>query len=548
MVVARVRIAVEDPLVAERQGLHPETVETSDEPFFLDGPLGPRVAVIDRDPATGQLAPPVPWRAESRSYAASSDLSAPEAISVSVFGTVMQTLALFERKDVLGHRIRWHFDSPQLLVVPRAGLWANAFYDRYSQSLQFFSFRADDESTVHTALSRDIVSHETGHAILDALAPALYDALSPESLALHEAIGDLTANLMALQSRQIRDWLLRIRGGGLEGTSPVSELATQFGFALHQNRPLRDAFNSVRIEDIPAPREPHALSQVLTGAIWAAMIRLHSHAVSTARAPDPQSSEDPLGRALAISALRMARILFRALDYLPPAEATFADYARAILRSDCIAYAEDETGYREVLQQEFVARGIVADGMELACEPSRAQVKVDLDDVQESDWAAYAFAGRERALLGIPPRVPFRLFPRREILRRYYLGGGQHEDRRELVFQVTWEEPEENSASPLVSSQRAVFHGTTLVLGGEPDARGRHPVLSCLTTDRSSRQVQDRNDMVRSLAENGFLRIGESWEAMKLRPFEPAVFGRVTDGLLRLRGTARLLHLAENIA
>lgn len=545
MPVARLRVAVEDPLVAQKYQLPPETVETGDEPFFLDGPVGARVAVVDRDAATGQLMPPVPWREDRRTYVAPEDLAKPAAIAVSAFGIVLETLALFERRDVLGHKIRWQFQSPQLLVVPRAGTWANAVYDRYSQSLQFFSFQSDDGALVHTALSRDIVAHETGHAILDALAPALYDALSPESLALHEAVGDLAANLMALQSRGVRDWLLRTRAGSLEGSSPVSELATQFGAALHRNRPLRDAHNAVRMSDILEPREPHALSQVLTGAVWAAMVQLHGHAVEAARASAEGSEEVPLGKALAVSALRMGRILFRALDYLPPAEASFADYARAVLRSDGIAYVTDETGYRDVLRREFVARGIVSGSDELDSEPPTERVGVVLDGLVESDWAAYAFAERERALLGIPPGVPFRLFPRRDVLRRYYLGGGRHEDRREVILQVSWEQMEENPGPSLVRARRAVFHGTTLVLGDEVDAHGRYPVLSCLTTDPSPRHVEARSALVRALAERGQLRLGASWQALSIHPFASTVFGRMADDTLRLRGTARLLHLAD---
>ncbi len=541
MTTADLRVAVEDPLVADKYQLKPETIRIDTEAFFLDGPVGSRVAIVDRDPATGELAA-VRWDGQRR-YVAPDDLSTPEAIAVSVFGIVLQTLALFERKDVLGHKIRWQFDSPQLLVVPRAGTWANAFYDRYSQSLQFFSFDGPEGARVHTALSRDIVSHETGHAILDALAPALYDALSPQTLALHESIGDLTANLMALQSRQVRRWLLRTRNGDLTGSSPVTELAAQFGEALQRNRPLRDAANKLTLSEVDE-QEPHSLSQVLTGAVWATMVEMHKHAISRAES-EPSAEEPPLGKALAVSALRMGRILFRALDYLPPAEATFADYARAMLRSDTVAYREDDTGYRVFLQEEFVRRGIVPTQGELACDPPCTEVDVDLEDVLESDWAAYAFAEREREMLRIPPKVPFRLFPRRDVLRRYYTGNRQHEDRREIVFQVTWEQPEENSGFPLIPRRRAVFHGTTLVLGGAPLGQGRHEVLSCLTTDRSAYQVEARDKLVRALAERGLVQVAKSWRSGNINPFAPTVFGRVADDTLRLRGTARLLHLAE---
>lgn len=71
-------------------------------------------------------------------------------------------------------RIRWAGrlpGGPQLLVVPRAGEWANAFYERESRSLQFFYFSPSGESRrIYTSHSQDIVAHETAHAILDGIA------------------------------------------------------------------------------------------------------------------------------------------------------------------------------------------------------------------------------------------------------------------------------------------------------------------------------------------------------------------------------------------
>ncbi|MCI0348450.1 MAG: hypothetical protein L0Z53_03405, partial [Acidobacteriales bacterium] len=64
----------------------------------------------------------------------------PSFMQVVVFGGVMKTMQMFEEADNLGRRIRWAFDGPQLLVVPRAGDWANAYYERESRSLQFFYF------------------------------------------------------------------------------------------------------------------------------------------------------------------------------------------------------------------------------------------------------------------------------------------------------------------------------------------------------------------------------------------------------------------------
>ena len=539
---AKLTIAVDDPLVVSEYGLSPETVLTPDEPFFLDGPVAERVAVVDRDPVSGQIKP-VRWVQEQQTYAVPDDMSQPESVAASVFGIVLETLELLEGADILGHKVKWSFDSPQLLLVPRAGTMDNAFYDRYSGSMQFFSFDGPNRTRVNTALSRDIVTHETGHAILDGLLPALYDAATPQSLALHEAIGDLTAIVMALQSRRIRDWLLQRNGGVLEGNTPVSQLANEFGWATFATkRPLRNANNQCTVGS--AGTEPHDLCEVLTGAFWKAIVKLHQSAIDRARASTEASGEEALGRALGISSRRIARILFRALDYVPPAEATFADYARAVLWSDGIVYPDDSTGYRKTLRDEFVERGIVGSQDELAAKPDADEVRADLNNLVESEWYAFGFAERNRKLLRIPPRTPFRLFPRRDVLRRYYLGGDSHSTKREVVFQVTWQKNEENVGIPGVPPRRAVFQGTTLVLGGESDRRGRVPVLSCLTTDTASEHEEARNGFVLRLAERRQLETGNKWLSGNLRSQSPMVFGRVADGTLHLRGTGRLLHLA----
>jgi hypothetical protein len=547
---------VEDPLPAARYGFQPETVEI-EEPFSWMG------RSARASPSLTAIPPPAGWRRRCAGCRASAatprPTTQPGAIAVSVFGTVLQALRLAERPDVLGHRIRWAFGSPHLLVVPYAGVWANAFNDRYSQSLQFFTFPAREGRLVYTTLSRHIVAHETGHAVLDALAPALYDALTPQTLGLHEAIADLTAIVMARLCSAIHDWLIRENRARLQGDRPVSQLAAKFGWARYlangrSATPTTRAPSTRRATsrtswrrcslarlggDGPAPRCPGARPR-------GRRVRPRGPTAAGRGRAGPRRDDPP--HALAISSLRIARILFRALDYLPPAEATFADYARAVLRSDSVSYQQDETGYRATLAGEFVRRGIVRRAGDLEAEPPRDRVGVELEEVLGSDWAAYQFANRERALLSIPPGVPFRLFPRRDVRRRYYLGDGRHETRREVILQATWEQAEDNDGFPPIlrlPPRRAVFHGTTLVVSGTPEPDGRYPVLSCLTSDRSDEHVDGRNETLRRLAESGRLGVADTWEAFTARygVLAPETFSRVSGDLLRLRGTTRRLHL-----
>src|SRR5687768_14576923 len=208
----RVRLPqmVQDPeLVASDGGVFDEDWLGLDEDHFLDGPITPRVAVVDLDPSTEELVPGAVFQLPTRNQKLGrydvdrDDVMSSTFIQVSVFATVYRTMYLFEQPKVLGRKVRWGFDAAQLLVVPRAGWMENAFYERRSHSLQFFSFEADGK-VIHTALSRDIVAHETAHAVIDGIVPDLYDALDAQSLALHEGIADLTAMLMAITSSRLR--------------------------------------------------------------------------------------------------------------------------------------------------------------------------------------------------------------------------------------------------------------------------------------------------------------------------------------------------------
>ena len=284
------------------------------------------------------------------------------------------------------------------------------------------------------------------------------------------------------------------------------------------------------------------------------MVHNHQFAVASAQVAGPDRSDKSIqGRALGISARRIARILFRALDYLPPAEASFADYARAVLRSDSVAVPNDRSGYRR-LAQEFVKRGIVDDARRARPGPALAPVAVDLPTILESDWAAYAFVEAHRPLFGLPdprdparPSVPFPAVSPPPGAAEGEERDGEPIERSEAIIQVTWEQSEPNDVGDLgrlLVADRAVFHGTTLVLGGEPDANGQHSVLSCLTTDGDGRHAAARDAHLRLLVERDQLDIASSWEAFMRGPFAPLVFARVSGDTLRLRGVARLLHLA----
>src|SRR5687768_739647 len=165
-------LIVQDQAASAVKGMRPvENFNVDRDEVFLDGPVSSRLAVIDLHPTTNRLRrgarfqPPAGNRPGTYSIANENDFESQDFMQVSVFATVLRTMEMFEEADTLGRDLAWAFGAPQLLIVPRAGKWANAFYERESHSLQFFHFpsRSPDNqlTTVYTSLSADIVSHET---------------------------------------------------------------------------------------------------------------------------------------------------------------------------------------------------------------------------------------------------------------------------------------------------------------------------------------------------------------------------------------------------
>ena len=400
----KVPVLIKDPEVSRYKDLPlVEDFVVEQEELFLDGPVSRRLAILDFDADAGGLragarfVPPGAGASVFGRYdvASRSELDADDFIQASTFGGVLKTLYLFEEPDTLGRAVRWAFDGSQLLVVPRAGEWGNAFYERESRSLQLFYVKPDSRHTIYACHSMDILAHETAHAVLDGIAPDLYDSLLPESLALHEAVADLTTLLMAFSSRKLAEHVLEQTGGSITTPSAFTEIAEQFGAAIHPGQEgLRNLFNNRTMRNVDTG-EPHALSEVLSGALYRVMVRIHERAQDREREPEHAQvvahragrggplAADRAGleaafqarrklagpdkattksaaamRALWIAAQRFKRMVLRALDYLPPGEVTFADYGRAIIASDQASHP-DSGQQREWLKAEFVKRGIV---------------------------------------------------------------------------------------------------------------------------------------------------------------------------------------------
>lgn len=550
----RLPYIVQDQLTAMRKGFEPVERFDYESKFFLDGPVTESVAVLDFDGESGGLSasakfePPEKDKILGKYQVNENAISSREFNQVSVFATVVKTMRMFERPDVIGRKIVWAFDAPQLLIVPRAGEMANAYYERESHSLQFFYFNSETTSTakrLYSSLSHDIVTHEAAHAIFDGIAPDLYNAITPQSLALHEAISDLTAFVMSVDSPTLRTTVLEQTRGELWQQTAFSRVAEEFGGALEHGRGyLRSLWNQKTlikndksVDQYGEPNrvshsEPHDLSQVLTGALYAVFINSYKE-IWNRRFSDS-------GKALIVSMSLFRRIIFRALDYLPPGDVSFADYGRAALAADEAShpYKNRERSY---LKKEFVRRGIVKSEKYLDVRTNYSSSVIalaDLESLMNSDWVAYDFANKNRRLLKIPDNTPFRVLTRIEAVKTSYHREGERETR-ELIFKVAWKHEEVNDIANSLPGHRVITIGTSLVIDMDS-----HKIRALLTTENSASQRLDRDDLLSLWWEEGLLNVGQPSFGNGAKRLPSQLDVQVTNDVIRIKGAARTMHIA----
>jgi hypothetical protein len=253
----------------------------------------------------------------------------------------------------------WERGSP-LVANLEAGEELNAYYDR--EGLSFFHKRVG-RYTIYSGESPDVVCHELGHAVLDALKPELFDTASVEVAAFHESFGDCSALLSALQLPTVRDGLLEETEGQLYKTSRVSRLAEQLATGIRRSRPdlvepdcLRNAVNSFVYqvpEDLPhsAPSwmlssEPHSFSRVFTAGFFEALAKM------LALTGDAPTGDDLLAVAQDAGRLLVAGTV--AASVVPD---FYSQVAANMVQADDELFRRK---YGDSLKSAFVRRGILS--------------------------------------------------------------------------------------------------------------------------------------------------------------------------------------------
>jgi hypothetical protein len=273
--------------------------------------------------------------------------------AVHTFAIVRMTLTMYER-GMGGATLPWQWNTggnaTPLSVFPRAGVTQNAFYSRTDKALKFFFFNAGTPpAQVFTCRSLDIVAHETGHAILDALKPGwLLASNPPQTGGLHESFGDLTAIFLALNQLDQCEALIAQTKADLHAKNFLSDLAEQFGLALGRPNGLRNADNNLRLSE--AGTEVHAISQVFTGGMFDVLADLFA----LERSPDTRDDAAVLHSVAGY----LASVLIRGLRAAPNSAATYAHVVNKMLG---IVVADGQPpAYRQALVNAFSAREVIA--------------------------------------------------------------------------------------------------------------------------------------------------------------------------------------------
>lgn len=408
-VVRRLRVFAFDPSLGTRlstSAFNEITVELPWEPLE-PGPVGEYLEVVDVDPPSGVFYYPV---ALDHLHLLAQDGLAPSESNPQfhqqmVYAVAMTTIKHFER--ALGRVALWadrRVVKPdgsyaeqfvrRLRIYPHALRERNAYYSPAKKALLFgyFPVTAKDEhqtpgTTVFTALSHDIIAHETTHALLDGVHPRFNEPTNPDVHAFHEAFADLVALFQHFTYPAVLESQIRRTRGDLDSESLLGQLAQQFGRATGRGAALRDALGGAATPGgawQPRPPDPRLLDRtvgahdrgaILVAAVFRAFLLIYRARTAdlfrlasqgTGKLPEGEIHPDLTARLAAEAARAADRVLqtcIRALDYCPPVDITFGSFLRGLITAD-LDYAPDEkASFRVVFIESFRDWGIAPRGV-----------------------------------------------------------------------------------------------------------------------------------------------------------------------------------------
>jgi hypothetical protein len=252
----------------------------------------------------------------------------------------------------------------------------------------------------------------------------------------------------------------------------LANLAREFGEAVTGEAYLRSALNNETMQDLAGNLEPHALSEVLTGAMFEVLKGVYARQRGRGRKGQPGDQKTASdAQALAAAVPRMQTMAIQPLDLLPPCSVTFRDYAIAVLRTEQVANPTDPQGYREMMLDIFVRRGILSgDDKKRLIEPVPVFRRPALDvfhpieSIAASRGGAYRFLDDNREKLFIPLNADLLVS---EVVVARKLARDGRSLPEQVVVQYTWREDVALDGSRfgrLAGERTSILCGATMVL------------------------------------------------------------------------------------
>jgi hypothetical protein len=391
--VVRVKVYAQDP-VTDPPGLVTIEIPSAD---LETGPRDSQFVVHDLDLSSGVVYEKARFLPKDGAF---EDLEPADVRfhQVNAFALARHALDMIE--SAIGRQVHWPF-GPQLTIHPHYYQERNAFYARDLGAIAFFYFDiAFKEGKVFTCLSHDIVAHELGHAALDGLKPLYLEQFHAETGAFHESFGDFTAMFSALTLPEVVANVISATGGDLRQPNIAALLAEEFGYGIYGGSHyfLRNAGDPVTYSTIQS-YEVHDFSVLLTATLYEILVEFYE--VNQARTDEEMTEVEAL-----IEATRhLRRIVFRAVNYLPPTGVSFKRFGQAMIAADKRVYPDDELGYRDIIKRVFTRREIVYAPEELETSPG---IELEWDGSTDTR-SVYQFIYRHRDVLNIPSDPSFRL-------------------------------------------------------------------------------------------------------------------------------------------
>ncbi len=372
-------------LVQDQQTVHAENLSSPIEgqtvirEYFGAGPVCDEVEIRDYEDIdnSNKLSPDTPIKKFNNGdsarytnqegvplrnyYKLGLSLSDPDFMKVSTLGLVLNTMDMMISEKVLGRKINWAFGKKKLQIHTRGIFEKNAFYNRKLGAIHLGFFPKDGD-IIYACLSRDIITHEVGHAMIDALCPQL-NAAHPEGLAIHEALSDMIAVLSALNNSALQKLALDDQGDIHPDLGHFSKIAEEFSEKRNGFRNLQEPWHlNDNDQSFFAGNftNPHDLSLVLSGALMTVLeTKQHINKEFIYKKYENIANYRQAGRrSIGEIVYRFTRLISRSLDWSPPGEINFESYYHsliAVIRRDM----KEPQHLLDLINEEFLDRGMI---------------------------------------------------------------------------------------------------------------------------------------------------------------------------------------------